>query len=211
MSAPFKLEFIGGMVEFGSAPLLIMVVSSNGGGAVGNLGPAIPPKKISCSTPQPVTLAGSSPFVIQGTTETAFGPWDVTFEFPGPPAGFANQGNLNISSVFWELTGKYRMVITDKVTGEQCAQVVETSGEYQFEGPALSEWPHSCSTPALRAQPQPQTNSLGQSPGLTGGMILRGHAGAFPTFFGGILATHANSLINLMGFGSVTLNYKLTY
>ena len=188
-SQPFTLELTGGAINFGSAPLHIAVVSPNGGGTRGHLAPAIPPATLSCTPGEAVTLAGTSPFGIRGTT-TEFGHlWDVEFVFPGPP--FANQGNLNASSANWELTGKFSMRIRDTITGNRCSKVVGMSGEYQFAGAALSGWPHDCSKP---------TNSTGQSPGLTGSMILRGHAGAFPKFVAGgacspALAAQANSRI----------------
>ena len=205
LSQPFTLEFTGGTIIFGSAPLHIAVVSPNGGGTVGNLAPTIPPATISCTPTEAVTLAGSSRLGIRGTT-TEFGHlWDVELVFPGPP--FANQGNLSASSTNWELTGKYSMTIKDTVTGKRCSKVVGMSGEYQFGGPALSGWPHNCANP---------TNSNGQSPGLTGSITLGGHAGLFPKFVAGgacssALAAQANSRIGSIGFDAAMLDYKLTY
>src|SRR3984893_9625897 len=204
-SQPFTLELTGGAINFGSAPLQIAVVSPNGGGTRGHLAPAIPPATLSCTPGEAVTLAGTSPFGIRGTTMEFGHLWDVEFVFPGPP--FANQGNLNASSANWELTGKFSMRIRDTITGNRCSKVVGMSGEYQFAGAALSGWPHDCSKP---------TNSTGQSPGLTGSMILRGHAGAFPKFVASgacspALAAQANSRIVNHGFASVNLDYKLTY
>jgi hypothetical protein len=212
MSVPFTLQFIGGTIDFGST--LHIVVSPNGGGADGDVSrrnpPPPPPPPLSCASPQPVTLAGSGRFLVQGTAVTGFGLWEVEFVFPGPP--FANLGSLNISSVFWELTGEYVMMIRDTVTGEQCTQATGMSGEYQFEGAALAGWPHSCSLTPPQALP---TEDAGQAPGLIGSMILRGHADIFPTFGIGCpptLAARANSLIGGIGFRSGTLlDYKLTY
>ena len=81
------------------------------------------------------------------------------------------------------------------------------SGAYQFAGPALSGPPQNCAN---------ATNSNGQSPGLTGSIILGGHAGLFPQFVTGgacssTLAAQANSRIVNKGFDSVKLDYKLTY
>jgi hypothetical protein len=203
-SQPFTLELTGGTINFGLTPLHITVISPNGG-TRGHLAPAIPPATFSCTPSEAVTLAGSSRFGIRGTA-TEFGHlWDVEFVFPGPP--FANQGNLTAGSMNWELTGKFSMTIRDTVTGNRCSKVVGMSGEYQFSGAALSGWPHDCSKP---------TNSNGQSPGLTGSVILGGHAGAFPKFVAGgacssTLAAQANSRIVNKGFDSVNLDYKLTY
>lgn len=153
-------------------------------------------------------MTGSAPFVIHGTTIGALNhTWEVEFRFPGPP--FANQGNLSSSSTNWELTGKYRMTIRDTVTNAVCTKVVGASGEYQFAGAKLSGWPHDCPKPT-------PTNSPGQSPGLTGSIILRGHAGIFPIFVAGgtcsnALATAANTRIVNKGFDAVQLDYKLTY
>jgi hypothetical protein len=205
-SQPFTFELTGGMITFGSAPLRIAVVSPSGGGTSGNLAPAIPPATLSCTPPEPVTLAGSRPLRIRGTT-TEFGHrWDVQFIFPGPPVGI-NQGNLDASATYWRLTGKFRMTIRDTVTGSSCSQVVGMSGEYQFSGAVLSGWPHDCSKP---------TNSIGQSPGLTGSVILQGQADVFPKFVAGgacssALAAQANSRIVNKGFDSATLDYKLVY
>lgn len=205
-SQPFTLELTGGTINFGLAPLHIAVVSPNGGGTSGNLAPAIPPATLSCTPTEAVTLAGSRPFGIHGTT-TEFGHlWDVDFVFPGPPSG-ANQGNLSASSTNWELTGKFSMTIRDTVTGKRCSMVVAMSGEYQFGGAALSGWPHDCSKP---------TNSNGQSPGLTGSVILGGHANLFPKFVAGgtcssALAAQANSKIVKRGFDAAKLDYKLIY
>jgi hypothetical protein len=204
-SQPFTLEFTGGTIIFGSAPLNIAVVSPNGGGTSGHLAPAGPPATLSCTPTEAVTLAGSGRFGISGTTKGFGHLWDVEFAFPGPP--FANQGNLSASSTNWELTGKYSMTIKDTVTGKRCSKVVGMSGEYQFAGPALSGWPHNCANP---------TNSNGQSPGLTGSITLGGHAGLFPKFVAGgacssTLAAQANSRIVNKGFDSVNLDYKLSY
>jgi hypothetical protein len=204
-SQPFTLALTGGTINFGLAPLHIAVVSANGGGTSGNLAPATSPATLSCTPTEAVTLAGSRPFGIRGTT-TEFGHlWDVEFLFPGPP--FANQGNLDASLANWELTGKFLMTIRDTVTGKRCSKVVGMSGEYQFSGAALSGWPHDCSKP---------TNTNGQSPGLTGSMILGGHGSAFPKFVASgacssALAARANSRIMNKGFDSAKLDYKLTY
>jgi len=208
-SQNFTLELTGGTINFGVAAMNIAVVSPNGGGTNGHLAPTFPPATFSCKPTEAVTLVGSNPFGIRGTTIQFGHKWDVEFVFPGPPSG-ANQGNLTISSTNWELTGKYSMTIKDTVTGAQCSKVVGMSGEYQFAGPALGGWPHSCPNPA------PPTNAPGQSPGLAGSMILRGHANLFPKFVPGgacsaILAAQANSKIVNKGFDSVHLNYKLTY
>ncbi|HTC93825.1 MAG TPA: hypothetical protein VK699_10270 [Terriglobales bacterium] len=204
-SQSFRLELTGGTIIFGIAPMNIAVVSANAGGTNGHLAPALPPATFSCKPTEAVTLVGAAPFGIRGTT-TEFGhQWDVNFVFPGPP--YANQGNLSISSTNWELTGKYTMTIRDTVTGAQCSKIVGMSGEYQFAGPALAGWPHNC----MKA-----TNTIGQSPGLTGTINLRGHAGIFPKFVPGgacsaTLAAQANSRIVNKGFDSVQLDYKLTY
>jgi hypothetical protein len=204
-SQPFTLALTGGTIDFGLAPLHITVVSQNGGGASGHLAPAIPPATISCKPAEAVTLTGSGPFRILGTA-TEFGHlWDIELVFPG--GAWINQGNLAISSANWELTGKYSMTVRDAATGSQCLKTVGTSGEYQFAGAALSGWPHNCAPP---------TNSIGQSPGLTGSIVLGGHANAFPKFVPGgacsaSLAKQANSVIVNRGFVSVNLDYKLTY
>jgi hypothetical protein len=205
-SQPFTLELTGGTVDFGQAPMHIAVVSPTPAATKGHLTPATPPATISCTPPEPVTLAGTSPSGIRGTT-TEFGHlWEIELVFPGPPPGI-NQGNLDISSTNWELTGKFRMRIRDTVTGSSCSQVAGMSGEYQFGGAVLSGWPRDCSKP---------TNSIGQSPGLTGSVILRGHANIFPKFVAGgrcssTLAAQANSRIVNNGFDAATLDYKLVY
>jgi hypothetical protein len=204
VSIPFTLEFIGGEIQFGSARFNVMLVPVPAGGTNGQLSGTSPPK-ISCTSPQPVTLAGSGPFLMRGTTNV-FGPWEVEFAFPGPP--FFNQGNLDIAGIRWELTGRYVMTVTDVATGERCSQAVSASGEYQLAGPALGGWPHDCSTKP--------SDSPGSSPGLEGLMVLEGHSTEFPEFLGGgacspTLASRANSLIGKTGFVFVTLNYKLTY
>jgi len=202
---PFTLELTGGTVDFGAAPLHIAVLSPNGGGTSGNVAPAVPPASLSCTPTEAVTLAGSHPFAVLGTTKQFGHLWDVELVFPGPP--FANQANLSASSVNWELTGRFAMTVRDTVTGRRCSRAVGTSGEYQFAGPPLSGWPHDCANP---------TNAAGQSPGLTGSMILRGHAGAFPKFVAGgacsaALAAQANSKIVNKGFDAAKLDYKLIY
>ncbi|HTD22627.1 MAG TPA: hypothetical protein VK738_08235 [Terriglobales bacterium] len=209
-SQNFGLQLTGGAVSFGAAAMNI-TVSPNGGGTNGHLAPTLPPATLSCTKTEAVTLLGAGPFVIRGTT-TEFGhQWEVEFVFPHPPG--ANQGNLSFTSTNWELTGKYRMTIKDMVTGAQCSKVVGMSGEYQFAGPKLNGWPHSCPPPP----PPPPTNTPGQSPGLTGAMTLGGHGSAFPKFVGGvgtcsvILANQANSRIVNKGFDAAQLDYKLTY
>jgi hypothetical protein len=202
MSVPFTLELIGGTIEFGFAPLIV-IVSLNGGGTSGHLAPWLSPPKPNCTSP--VTLDGAGGFIIRGSATTGFGVWDVEFVFPSPPG--ANLGNLNASpaGVFWELTGEYLMIIKDTTTGEQCEQAAGMSGEYQFVGAALAGWPHNCTT---------STQTAGSSPGLIGSMNLRGHGSAFPTFGGPCsptLAAQANSLIGGRGFISGALDYKLTY
>src|SRR5271163_2208958 len=118
----FTLDFVGGVVNFGAGSMNIAVDPNNGGGTNGKVTPATPPASISCKPAEAVTLAGSAPFVIRGTV-TEFGHlWDIELAFPGPP--YANQGNLAISSTFWELTGKYTMTIKDTVTGKQCSKQV---------------------------------------------------------------------------------------
>ena len=102
----FTLELTGGTVDFGAAPLHIAVLSPNGGGTSGNVAPAIPPASLSCTPTEAVTLAGSHPFAILGTTKQFGHPWEVELVFPGPP--FANQGNLSASSTNWVLTGTSR-------------------------------------------------------------------------------------------------------
>jgi hypothetical protein len=202
-SQTFTFDFVGGVVNFGAGSMNIAVVP--GGGTNGKVTPAVPPASISCKPAEAVTLAGLTPFVIRGTV-TEFGHlWDIELAFPGPP--YANQGNLTISSIFWELTGKYTMTIKDTVTGKQCSKQVGMSGEYQFEGGPLAGWPHDCKQP---------TSAPGQSPGLEGAMTLHGHAGNAPKFVAGgscsaALATQANSKIGSTGFKAANLNYKLTY
>lgn len=213
MSVPFRLAFIGGTIDFGSAPMHVVVTPTNGGGTNGEVSlksPHPPLTPWSCSPPEPVVLAGLDAFVIRGTAATKFGPWNVEFAFPGPPG--ANQGTLTGAGLFWELTGKYVMMIRDTVTGDQCAQVVGASGEYHFEGQALSKWPHGCFLPKPVAK---ATDGAGQSPGLVGEIILRGHAPIFPIFGGPCnptLASNANSLIGGKGFiSALPIGYKLTY
>jgi hypothetical protein len=94
---PFTLEFTGGTVDFGAAPLHIAVLSPNGGGTSGNVVPAVPPASLSCTPTEAVTLAGSHLFAILGTTKQFGHSWDVQFVFPGPP--FGNQGNLSASEL----------------------------------------------------------------------------------------------------------------
>lgn len=202
---PFTLELTGGTIDFGQAPLHIAVASPTPAATKGHLAPATPPATFSCTPTEAVRLAGTSPFGIRGTTTEFDHLWDVELVFPGPPG--ANQGNLEASSTNWELTGKFGMRIRDTVTGSICSQVVGMSGEYQFGGSVLSGWPHDCSKP---------TNSIGQSPGLTGSVILGGHANIFPKFVAGggcssTLAKQANSRIGNKGFDAANLTYKLTY
>ena len=129
---PFTLELTGGTVDFGAAPLHIAVLSSNGGGTSGNVAPAVPPASLSCTPTEAVTLAGSHPFAVLGTTKQFGHLWDVQFVFPGPP--FGNQGNLSASSVNWELTGRFAMTIGDTVTGKRCSRTVGTSGSTSLPG-----------------------------------------------------------------------------
>jgi hypothetical protein len=200
----FQLQFTGGVVNIGASPMNI-VVSNNGGGTTGKVVNAVPPASSSCTAAEAVTLAGKVAFRIIGTT-TQFGhQWEVQFVFSVPLQ--ANQGNLSKTTTNWELTGKYRMTITDKVTGKTCSKVVGASGEYQFAGPPLAGWPHVCAH---------STSSSGQSPDLPGTLVLHGHAGALPIFAPGpicdpTLAGQANSLINKKGFDAVKLQYKLAY
>jgi hypothetical protein len=92
-SQPFTLAFTGGTINFGVAPLSI-VVSANGGGTSGSVGAPLPPATSSCTPAEQANLAGSGAFVIVGTT-TQFGHlWDVELVFPGPSGAGANLGTL---------------------------------------------------------------------------------------------------------------------
>jgi hypothetical protein len=197
--AQFNFEITGGNVKFGSAPLNITVVHNGGThGALTNGTPCAP-------NPQ-VRLAGKPDFVINGTMSEFGRNWEV--EFVLAPAGFANQGTLNAGSISWEMTGKYKMTIREVGTAVSCTKVVGASGEYQWAGPKLAGWPAKC--------PGPPTNAPGQSPGLTGTLVMRGHANIFPVFTPGPncpapLAAQWNTKIGGKGFDAVHLDYKLTY
>jgi hypothetical protein len=194
----FNLALTGGSVKFGAAPLNITVVAN--GGTTGNVTSGTP-----CGANQAATLTGTARFVILGTM-TEFGRhWNV--EFVMSPPGFANQGNLSNSGTNWEITGKYTMTISEIGTSVACRKVVGASGEYQFAGPKLAGWPAKCPKP---------TNAPGQSPGLPGALILRGHANIHPVFTASptcpaTLAGQWNAKIAGKGFDAVNLDYKLTY
>ena len=196
-SQTFALQVTGGTMSFGKgAPILIQVTPSASGGTNGKVSPATAP---------PVILLGSTQFRIIGTTNQFGRLWNVEFSFPGPP--FANQGTLSPASVFWELTGKYSMVVQNTAAHANCAQTVAMSGEYQMAGPPLSGWPHNPKKPA---------NSPGQSPGLAGSITLKGHAPIAPIFVPSAtcpaaIAAKWNTLINSVGFDTALLHYKLTY
>ena len=190
----FVLQLTGGNVTFGKgAPIHITVTPSTMNG------------KVAPGTPPPVILAGSSPFQIIGTTHQFGQPWEVEFVFPGPP--FANQGDLAPTSISWELTGKYSIVLRNTVKHAECAQTVAMSGEYQLAGPPLSGGPHDPKKPA---------KSPGQSPGLAGVINLKGHASIFPTFLSSAtcpaaVAAKWNALIGKQGLDTAAFRYKLTY
>jgi hypothetical protein len=67
VSIPFALEFIGGEIQFGSTRFNITLVPVPAGGTSGQLSGTSPPKDF-LHFPQPVTLAGSGPFLMRGTT-----------------------------------------------------------------------------------------------------------------------------------------------
>jgi hypothetical protein len=201
---PFTLDVIGGTVNFGAAPMHIAVVS--GTGTVGHVTPEGPPASISCKPAEAETLPGTNSFIILGTTTEYGHLWDIEFLFQ--VGTNTNLGNLSISSTTWKLIGKYVMTIKDTVTGSQCsAGIVGPAEKYQFAGSALAGWPHDCKN---------ATNSPGQSPGLTGSMVLQEHPGAYPVFVAGgscsaALAKQANSKIGTTSFKAADLHYKLTY
>jgi hypothetical protein len=194
----FTLQLTGGIVKFGAAPLNITVIPN--GGTSGNVTAGTP-----CGPNQSATLTGTARFTILGTMTEFNRHWEV--EFVMSPPGFANQGNLRNLGTNWEITGKYQMTIREKGTTVSCTKVVGASGEYQFAGPKLGGWPAKCPKP---------TNAPGQSPGLPGSLILRGHANIHPIFTASptcpaALAAQWNAKIAGKGFDAVNLDYKLTY
>ena len=133
-SQNFTLEFTGGAVNFGTAPIHIVITPQGSSGTQGTATSA----PGACGTIKAVTLGGgASPFIIRGMSTVAGDQWEVVFKFQGG----ANQGNLSAASSNWELTGKYEMTIKDLTTNVVCRKVVDQSGEYQFEGPPLPRWP----------------------------------------------------------------------
>jgi hypothetical protein len=198
-SQNFALEFTGGAVNFGIAPIHI-VITPQGSGTQGTATSA----PGACGAIKAVTLGGGAhPFIIRGMSNVAGQRWEVVFKFQGG----ANQGNLSAPSSNWELTGKYEMTIKDLTTNAVCTKVVAESGEYQFEGPPLPGWPNL---------PGKSCQTKGQSPGLAGTMTLHGHANIYPLFapFGSCtapLAAQANAQIGAKGFDTVKLDYRLNY
>ena len=195
----FTLQLTGGSVKFGAAPLNITVLP-NGGGTSGKVTSGTP-----CGANQAATLQGTARFVILGSMTEFNRHWEV--EFVMSPPGFANQGNLSNSGTNWEITGKYTMTIRETGTTVACSKVVGASGEYQFAGPKLAGWPAKCPKP---------TNAPGQSPGLPGALILRGHANIHPIFTSSPtcpagLAAQWNTKIGGTGFDTVNLDTKLNY
>jgi hypothetical protein len=198
-SQNFDLKFTGGAVNFGTAPIHI-VITPQGFGTQGTATSA----PGACGAIKAVTLGGGAhPFSIRGMSNVAGDQWEVVFKFQGG----ANQGNLSAPSSNWELTGKYEMKIKDLTTNAVCTTVVAESGEYQFEGPPLLGWPK---LPGLSCQ------TKGQSPRLAGTMTLHGHANIHPLFTPGgsctaALAAQANAQIGAKGFDTVKLDYTLNY